>query len=434
MDDRKYNILLVNHVWFKQELIDLGHNVITSGWLNCGYDIVFPWRCPSTKLIEKIPDGINIDCLIYYDDSGLPSISDIENLPFKKIFYSVDTHHHIDWHKEFARLFEVVLLAQKSFINDFKLEHLSEKVNWFPPWPTINIEPSEIRTIDVSFRGTMDEGLHPGRKNFLEYCSNYVNLDFGQGDYVEVYSKSKIVINEAVRGDLNFRVFEAIMSGALLLNPRINNGLEDIFQDGTHYVAYSDGDAENAISLIKYYLENEEERLRIANCGREKLLAEHTSIKRALKLNEYIHTAINSKETVNKKVSISMHSSILRYLWLFTRKYGRQNMMPHLLQAILDLQTQIISKNVDFSDTQSCREVSILIIDSLLNDILDTNSYLQWLENLKNSEANLLICSQLYQAFSTESELLDHETKISLNEVFSNNRKNFIDGLLSLPN
>jgi len=107
--------------------------------------------------------------------------------------------------------------------------------------------------------------------------------EFRTNDYLEwsspedmgrIYSQSKVVLNVSIGGDLNMRVFEALMSGALLVTDRIDNGLDDLFVDGTHYVGY--GTSEEAIAKIAHFLSHDEERQAIADQGRRLALAKHS--------------------------------------------------------------------------------------------------------------------------------------------------------------
>lgn len=95
-------------------------------------------------------------------------------------------------------------------------------------------------------------------------------------EMVKVFSAAKIVLNIHVESDLaykpNMRVFEATGSGAFLLTDR-PYGLERLFRIGNEVVCYND--ERELVDLIEYYLENDEERMKIGARGQERGYREH---------------------------------------------------------------------------------------------------------------------------------------------------------------
>ncbi len=87
----------------------------------------------------------------------------------------------------------------------------------------------------------------------------------GQRQYNNELVRSKIVLSPFGWGELCFRDFEAVFSGALLLKPDMSH-LEtwpDVFVDGETYVSFS-WDAENLLAKTDEILENEDKRKYIA--------------------------------------------------------------------------------------------------------------------------------------------------------------------------
>ncbi len=96
----------------------------------------------------------------------------------------------------------------------------------------------------------------------------------------EIYRQSKIVPNvhynkEPAEG-VSLRPFEAAGSGALLICDDGRKDILNVFRDGEEFVSFHDGDADDFRKKIKYYLEHEDERLRIAKNGYQKVMAKHT--------------------------------------------------------------------------------------------------------------------------------------------------------------
>jgi spore maturation protein CgeB len=76
------------------------------------------------------------------------------------------------------------------------------------------------------------------------------------------------------------RVFEAMSCGRLLLTDRAN-GILDIFSDKKHLIVYNENNLEE---LILYYLDNSEEREKIAKSGYNEVVEKHTYEKRLEKI------------------------------------------------------------------------------------------------------------------------------------------------------
>ena len=89
-----------------------------------------------------------------------------------------------------------------------------------------------------------------------------------------MYSRSRIVFNTSIAGDVTMRVFEGAAAGALVLTDAVANGLDELFEIGKEIVVYQD--EADLLRLIDHYLANEEERAAIAAAGQRRTLAEHT--------------------------------------------------------------------------------------------------------------------------------------------------------------
>ncbi len=93
---------------------------------------------------------------------------------------------------------------------------------------------------------------------------------------IETYSDSKIVVNRHIKmADgyaVNYRMFEATGSGALLLTEEAPN-LSDLFQPDGEVLTYAS--TVEAIEKIKWALENPDKASKIANAGYKRTRREH---------------------------------------------------------------------------------------------------------------------------------------------------------------
>lgn len=323
MTDRRL-VIMLHQEWFKPELEELGFTVVTVGY-HKRFDVhlkvpgvsVLAVQRDVAKFLETRSEPMRAIAgtyLIYWDDSSPISIVGIEDSNIPVIFYSVDTHHHHVWHSQLSKCFDHVLVAQKDYVSRI---NCSGQVEWFPLWASTfadaNTERPIDRSIDVCFRGNMVDKLHPKRLQFFNELSKYVAIDARSGKYLEDYSRAKIVVNEAVNADLNFRVFEALSCGALLITPAVKNGMEELFEAGKHLVTYSDGDAQDCAAKVKYYLEHDEERAQIAAAGRQHVMEHHSPMARAQRLAKLLDSvAISERAGKLEGAAVSfLHSSVL---------------------------------------------------------------------------------------------------------------------------
>lgn len=111
---------------------------------------------------------------------------------------------------------------------------------------------------------------------FFDVLAQMTNIHLDMGEYWEIFSPhAEIVVNQTVKRDLNFRVFEAMMCGSLLLTEASGNGLSEIFRDGEHLVLYEKDNVEDCAQKITELLSDLPRTHRIANKGREEILRKH---------------------------------------------------------------------------------------------------------------------------------------------------------------
>ena len=279
-------ILLINQDWFAAELRDLGHEVVTFGTAP-HLEVTQVLAIPSVdQIVASLPNGFVPDALIVHDDSAPLHISGLNTSSIPSIYYSVDTHHHAALHKYLAHMFDVTLVAQKDYLSLFDAANTS--VQWMPLWASRTVEASMQKQHQAVFVGTMDATLNPDRVRFFDALREKAPLLCTQGEWWRVFPFAEIVVNQTVKGDLNFRVFEAMMCGACLLTERSSNGLLDLFKPDEHLLLYDHGDVEGAARAISSALANPARMRAIAEAGRNEILRAHLPRHRALRIHELL--------------------------------------------------------------------------------------------------------------------------------------------------
>jgi len=266
---------------------------VLAGW---GFEAPFPdypsQQVPTKSdgvrptLLPMLPQDYSPEMYVWID-SGFDHIpEDLKAIPGPSVGYFIDTHMNLDIRLEMAKHFDYVFLAQEAQIEDFKRAGI-ENVAWLPLGcsPELHDVGDKKRTIDVSYVGSLTEHTDRRRFDLMQrvkdrFPNNAVGMQWPE-EMAQTYAQSKIVINAAVKRDVNMRVFEALASGALLITDEAD-GLEELFVDGQHLVVYHND--EDLFDLVEYFLAHDEERERIAAAGKALVYDRHTYDHRARQL------------------------------------------------------------------------------------------------------------------------------------------------------
>ena len=253
-------------------------------------------------VVKRLPEEFRPDLFVWVESGVNFMPTDIDRLECLKAAYFIDSHLSLGWQLEWAVHFDFVFVAQREYIPQFEGAGCAH-VRWLPLAcdPEIHRKYDLPKQYQVGFVGSVTS-VNPRRRQLLDRLAAKVDVHVDRcflSDMAKVLSQSAIVFNNAVKNDLNMRVFEALSCGSLLLTDQApGSGLDGFFKDGEHLAVYDDDQpAEKAL----YYLEHEAERERIAAYGRQEVLAKHTYAHRAETLLDEVfrsplacHTAIAS--------------------------------------------------------------------------------------------------------------------------------------------
>lgn len=224
-------------------------------------------------MLERLPDDMNPDFFLWVETGLGKSPAGLGKLHIPKAAYFIDTHLHMARHIEAAKDFDAVFLAQRAYIPEFKKRGIAN-VFWLPLAcdPDIHGMRGMDKKYDVGFVGSMGD---PRRVALLQTLAEKVDVRyerFFMREMADFFCSCRIVFNNAIKNDLNMRVFEAMCSGSLLLTDHAD-GLTDFFRNGEHLVIYNDG---NIAGKALHYLSHPRELQQIAEAGRRAALARHT--------------------------------------------------------------------------------------------------------------------------------------------------------------
>lgn len=220
-------LLLLNQNWFAEEFRAAGHEVVVAGF-GRQFEVRFEYAILHIdSVIKALPNGFEPDAIIVYNKSSPWFVAGLEETTRPVLFYSVDTQHHAQLHRYLGQMADHTYVVQKDFASPF--HELGMTPEWLPLWASRYVEAQETRERDVCFIGNMNRELNPWRVDFFDELQKLQKVFIAQGQYWDYFPTSEIVINQTVKGDLNFRVFEAMMCGTLLLTERWETGSSSCF-------------------------------------------------------------------------------------------------------------------------------------------------------------------------------------------------------------
>ncbi len=227
------------------------------------------------EILGSLPPEQHPDLYLWVESVGGHYPLHLEALRCPKVCYLIDSHLQLSAHLEWAKQFDVVFIAQREYLNDFRTQGM--RAHWLPmgcdPEVHCHIETSKV--YPASFVGEVQPGSR--REILLKSLASQIPVHSERcywDDMARVFCQSKIVFNEAIKNDLNMLVFEAMSTGTLLLSDMArNSGQDELFMDGEDYAVYRDG---SVCDVARFYLENEELREQIAARGQRLVHNAHT--------------------------------------------------------------------------------------------------------------------------------------------------------------
>jgi len=280
----------------REELQELGADVFCAG-LQDDCDITFaPEEYSLTNILKSSP--FHPDIIIFMDSIERVIPSGLENPPVPMAAYFIDSSINRFFQRPLAHLFELVLTDQKA--DCILLHEGGVNTRWFPLTADTRVyHPYTIsKKFDLTFVGSRNPVTRIKRENILRLLERNFDLKVFSGDpylsaseTAEVYSQSRLVLNENLFPAVNLRLFEAMACGTVVLTEENDAGVFDLFRDGEHLVTYN---PDNLVERVKRYLEDDDSRERIAENARRVIIEHHSMRIKAVELLKLLGDLIGS--------------------------------------------------------------------------------------------------------------------------------------------
>jgi len=313
------NIVLLGNGGLAPALRKRGHAVFTVGSMGTGYDglLTHPHTLDAfLRLLDRA--GFTPEALVFADEGCLPVVFGLEQLPFPLVFYSIDTFCN-PWHIPYAHAFDAILVAQKDFLPLFTQE--GHDAAWFPLFARRDWEEGaeetpeqwlEARDIPVAFVGTLRPKNIPDRLPFLQAFRRLHPLFFTQGNYVPIFRRARIVLNQSAVSEVNFRCFESMTCGAALLADCVEHGFTELFAPGVNVLPlYPRCNAPAAVAVARHWLERPRRLAELALAGTRLVQEKHSDTARADSLIRLLYRLAEERAPARRLAERERHKPFL---------------------------------------------------------------------------------------------------------------------------
>ncbi|WP_377889543.1 glycosyltransferase [Alkalihalobacillus sp. R86527] len=262
------------------------------------------------RQISSLPDFILLNDL---HPTYCPYIRGVESTTIPVGIFMHDLHYHKLRRKRFVEKGNVSVVFgyyREAFMESYPEFH--NRFVWLPHHveTTIFKDYQIGKSIDYLMMGALFPNFYPLRASMYNQLKSASNFKYHQHPGYKQIAKGHLA-GEAYAKELNrakifltcdsiyhypvLKYFEAPACNTLLLASSSKELTDLGFIDGKTFVSVNE---HNVVQKAAYYLQHEEERIRIARAGHEMVQANHSTSKRAEELMQHIEKVIaDSKKT-----------------------------------------------------------------------------------------------------------------------------------------
>lgn len=199
-----------------------------------------------SRLLKQLADrGFVPDLLVQQESLGQRLyLTGLKNAPCPTIFFAIDSHLNLFWHQWYGRLFDAVLTPHLSLFEALPADCALPSVTrmaWFGQARQWRSHESRARFMGLCARRTEHRPL---RENFillLEPRGLKCVEGLDNAAMMALYDDSRLVPNECIAWESNFRLLEAASAGCCVLTPDVGEDQNALLEPGKECLVWHDG-------------------------------------------------------------------------------------------------------------------------------------------------------------------------------------------------
>jgi hypothetical protein len=215
--------------------------------------------------------------------------SDLPALPCIKAFWSIDTHINLYWQHYYARLFDVLLTPHPSFVRELPEAFQPPQLRRLPWWGSaMPWRAHAQRAHDINFVGRTNTTDRPLRSLLGALLRTSFDVNVREGlsfpQMLELYADTRLLPNESLALETNFRLLEGASAGCCLLTQNVGEDQNAVLEPGAQCLIYEDG--LELVDLLRMCRDRPALAERIGLAAHRRIQADHLPANRAAVLAE----------------------------------------------------------------------------------------------------------------------------------------------------
>lgn len=218
---------------------------------------------------------------------------DVASFACPKAFWSLDTHINLFWHRYYGRLFDCFLTPHLDFCAEAPA-HWQHPYTCRLPFAALPMpwRPHAARSHSLNFVGRITP-QRPLRQRAIQFLQQRYVMglyqDIPRGEMMDLYADTRILPNETIAFESNFRLLEGASSGCCLISPHIGADQDAVLAPGKEVLIYND--ALECMELIDLCLRKPRMAEAVGRMAWERVQAEHLPEHRAVQLLQAVAKA-----------------------------------------------------------------------------------------------------------------------------------------------